>query len=111
MNERDYQFLESTFSFCPKCMRKMEGKIILKDKKIYIKKVCPEHGSQLELLEEDAEYFLKRNEYDKPSTISSSQTKVIKGCPYDCGICEDHEQHTCIGLIEVTKKCNLNCPV
>ena len=34
-----------------------------------------------------------------------------KGCPYDCGLCTEHEQHTCIGLVEVTSSCNLRCPM
>src|SRR5262249_35141854 len=31
--------------------------------------------------------------------------------PFDCGLCTEHEQHTCIGLIEVTSNCNLKCPM
>lgn len=34
-----------------------------------------------------------------------------RGCPFDCGLCPDHAQHTCTGLIEVTGRCNLRCPV
>ncbi|MEL6899184.1 MAG: radical SAM protein, partial [Planctomycetota bacterium] len=34
-----------------------------------------------------------------------------KGCPHDCGLCEEHEQHTCIGLVELTDRCNLSCPM
>jgi len=34
-----------------------------------------------------------------------------KGCPYDCGLCEEHEQHTCVGLVEITSSCNLKCPM
>jgi uncharacterized radical SAM superfamily Fe-S cluster-containing enzyme len=37
-------------------------------------------------------------------------TQVDKGCPYDCGLCPDHEQHSCVGIIEVTNACNLRCP-
>ncbi|MBF1991811.1 radical SAM protein, partial [Fischerella thermalis] len=29
----------------------------------------------------------------------------------DCGICPDHEQHSCLTLIEVTDRCNLSCPI
>jgi 7,8-dihydro-6-hydroxymethylpterin dimethyltransferase len=39
------------------------------------------------------------------------QTRVERGCPWDCGLCPDHEQHSCLALIEVTNQCNLNCPV
>ncbi len=39
------------------------------------------------------------------------QTHVDKGCPYDCGLCEDHLQQVCCVLLEVTQRCNLHCPV
>ena len=34
-----------------------------------------------------------------------------RGCPCDCGLCTEHEQHTCIGLLEITSACNLECPI
>jgi hypothetical protein len=34
-----------------------------------------------------------------------------RGCPFDCGLCTEHEQHTCLGLVEVTSSCNLRCPM
>lgn len=37
-------------------------------------------------------------------------TKVHYGCPYDCGLCTDHEQHSCLTIVEVTDRCNLACP-
>ena len=33
------------------------------------------------------------------------------GCPYDCGLCADHQQHSCLSLIEITDHCNLECPI
>ena len=36
-------------------------------------------------------------------------TSVEKGCPWDCGLCPEHRQHTCTALIEVTQRCNLRC--
>jgi len=38
-------------------------------------------------------------------------TPIKYGCPYDCGLCPDHEQHSCLTLIEVTDQCNLTCPI
>src|SRR6185436_16370677 len=37
-------------------------------------------------------------------------TKTHYGCPYDCGLCTDHEQHSCLTVVEVTDRCNLTCP-
>lgn len=36
--------------------------------------------------------------------------KTHYGCPYDCGLCQDHEQHSCLTVVEVTDRCNLSCP-
>jgi hypothetical protein len=38
-------------------------------------------------------------------------TPIKYGCPYDCGLCPDHEQHSCLTLVEVTDRCNLQCPI
>ena len=34
-----------------------------------------------------------------------------RGCPFDCGLCTEHEQHTCLGVLEITSSCNLECPM
>lgn len=108
-NQRDYKLVDCTISLCPFCLKRVDAKIIEKNNSIYILKNCKKHGSQTNILEEDAEYYLKRGQYDKPGSICKTQTKINKGCPFDCGLCPDHEQHTCIGLIEITNKCDLNC--
>ncbi len=109
--EKDYQFIESTISICPKCFKRLDSKIILKNNKIFILKNCPEHGKQLELLEEDAKYHLNKRKYDKPGTATKKETDTKLGCPFDCGLCPEHEQHTCNALIEITDCCDLGCPV
>jgi uncharacterized radical SAM superfamily Fe-S cluster-containing enzyme len=38
-------------------------------------------------------------------------TAIERGCPYDCGLCPDHEQHSCLALVEITDHCNLTCPI
>ncbi len=58
-----------------------------------------------------AYYKLARESYIKtPEQVIAPNTAVRYGCPYDCGICPDHEQHGCTLLIEVTDNCNLRCP-
>ena len=43
-----------------------------------------------------------------PQTFS---TLMQYGCPYDCGLCPDHMQHSCLSIVEVNDHCNLNCPI
>jgi len=111
MPNRDYQFIESTVSLCPGCLKRLDAKIVQRGGSVYLLKHCAEHGEQEELLEEDAAYYLNRLSYDKPGTISKTQTERKDNCPFDCGLCPEHDQHTCIGLIEVTPNCELKCPV
>lgn len=108
---REYTYIEATDSFCTVCLKKVPAKIVSMDGKVYVQKYCPEHGTTLGLLEADAHYHKKKRLYDKPSTPMKTQTQISKGCPFDCGICPMHDQHACIGLIEVTNKCNLSCPL
>jgi len=74
-------------------------------------KNCPEHGWQKSLIATDIEYYKQIRNYNKASEYPKKpHTETIHGCPFDCGICPDHEQHSCLTLIEVTDRCNLTCP-
>ena len=108
---RDYTFHEATRSFCSKCDALCDAKVIVKNGSAYLLKNCPTHGEELALFEEDASYLLEKQKYLKPGNRLKADTGVKLGCPYDCGLCPDHEQHTCIGLIEVTQACDIACPV
>ena len=72
--DKDYQFIESTTSLCPQCLKRVDAKIILKDEKVFIIKNCLEHGDFEEILEENAEYYLGRMLYTKPGSVSKTQT-------------------------------------
>jgi len=75
-------------------------------------KRCPEHGAERVLMADDIPYYkLAREVFIKtPEQVIAPNTPARYGCPYDCGICPDHEQHGCTLLIEVTDNCNLRCP-
>jgi uncharacterized radical SAM superfamily Fe-S cluster-containing enzyme len=56
--------------------------------------------------------YLASRRFNKPGTMPLGfSTEVAEGCPRDCGLCPEHKQHTCLGLIEVNSFCNLDCPV
>lgn len=107
--QRDYVYHSHTRTMCSTCRAIIDGKIVYGDDGVYILKNCPKCGQQAALLEDDHKYHLSKSRYQKPATASSVQTHADRGCPYDCGLCPAHEQHTCIGLIEITKRCELNC--
>ena len=111
MPVRKYTYYDYTISLCPECLKRIEAKIVFEDEKVYMLKTCPDHGFHKVLIATDIEYYKNIRNYNKPSeTPLKFHNKVEYGCPYDCGLCTDHEQHSCLTLIEVTDRCNLSCP-
>ncbi|MDB5815606.1 MAG: Radical [Rhodocyclales bacterium] len=110
---RPYLFYDTTQSVCTTCLRQVEAKILIKDDKVFMEKWCPAHGTERVLISDDAEYYrLSREVYVKrPEMPEHFATKMQYGCPYDCGLCPDHMQHSCLTVLEITDHCNLRCPV
>ena len=110
---RPYLFYDVALSICATCFRKIEAKIVLQDDQVWMLKRCPEHGATRVLIADDAAYWrTARETYLKPPEMPARfNTPVHWGCPYDCGLCPDHEQHSCLTLVEVTDSCNLTCPI
>ncbi|MGH9069628.1 MAG: radical SAM protein [Acidimicrobiales bacterium] len=110
--DADYIFYELTRSICPQCRRVIDAKILLRDNKVYMRKRCPDHGEVEALIYGDAAAYSRNSRYNKPGTIPLAHSHEIeRGCPYDCGLCPDHQQHTCLGIIEVNSACNMDCPL
>ena len=108
---RDYTFLGTTQSLCPRCRRLVPAKIVVRDRRVYFRKQCPDHGAIEDFVCSDVRYY-DRHELDEPAKqVRLHATEASKGCPYDCGLCPEHEQHTCVGLAEITSACNLKCPM
>jgi len=108
---RKYTYYDFTLSLCPECLKRIDAKIVFEDGKVYMLKRCPDHGQSKVLIADDVEYYKKIRNYNKPSeTPYQFNTKTHYGCPYDCGLCPDHEQHSCLTVVEVTDRCNLTCP-
>ncbi len=85
---------------------------VIRDGKVYLRKQCPSHGQSEALISGDVDWFLKSLTYIKEGSIPlQTSTEVKHGCPDDCGLCPDHEQHSCLPIIEITNHCNLECPI
>lgn len=112
MTNRPHIFYELTNSICAECYVKVEAKVIIEGQNVYLLKHCPEHKQQKVLISTDADYYRKSREFLKPGQLPLKfNTPTRFGCPYDCGLCPDHEQHSCLTLLEVTDHCNLECPI
>ena len=110
---RPYLYYDAVVSICTTCFRKIDGKIVFEDGRVWMLKHCPTHGFERVLISDDIEYYRQcREVYIKPPEMPLRRnTPTHYGCPYDCGLCPDHEQHSCLSLVEITDACNLRCPI
>ena len=110
---RPYLYYDIAVSICSACYRKVEGKIVFEDGNVFLLKRCPEHGAERVLVADDVDYYRRSREvFIKPPEMPYRYNTPVKwGCPYDCGLCSDHEQHSCLTLVEICDYCNLKCPV
>jgi hypothetical protein len=101
--------LETT-SLCPICLRKVEAYMYTEGDSVYMHKECPEHGEFKTLVWKAQNIRMQEWIRTKQRAyVENTITQVEIGCPYDCGLCSAHRQHTCTALIEVTERCNLHC--
>ena len=102
----------ATRSVCPHCGRDLEAELIDRDGRVILRRECPDHGPIEALAYGDSGRWREAQRYDRPGASPLlRQTASEMGCPSDCGICPEHAQHTCLGIIEVNTGCNLDCPV
>jgi hypothetical protein len=107
-----YLFLGQTTSLCEICYDLVPAKIIAEDDKVFYLKRCPDHGVMKTLISDDLAYWKSQRDWLKPGDRPlGPQTRTRHGCPFDCGLCPDHEQHSCLAIIEINEACNLTCPV
>lgn len=104
--------IKNTTSICPECYKVIDATIYEQEGKVYIKKSCPEHGEFIDLYWGDYEQYQRAEHYRHDGVVMKNpRTEEKKGCPYDCGICPNHKSTTMLGIIDVTNRCNLRCPI
>ena len=107
-----YIFHGQTTSLCETCLVPVPAKIIIEDEAVYYLKRCRDHGVQKTLIADDLDYWRSQKLWLKPGDRPlHAQTRTEAGCPFDCGLCPDHEQHSCLAIVEINSACNLACPV
>ncbi|HLW86599.1 MAG TPA: radical SAM protein [Candidatus Sulfotelmatobacter sp.] len=110
---RPYLFYDVAISICSTCFQRVDAKTVFQDGNVYLLKRCPQHGAERVLIADDIDYYRRSREvFIKPPEMPLVYNTPVKwGCPYDCGLCTDHEQHSCLTLVEICDYCNLRCPV
>ncbi len=104
--------IKDTNSLCPECGKPLKAEVYDEGGKVFIKKTCDEHGEFINTYWSDDEMYKRVISYEPSIThIENPSVDNFAKCPANCGLCSKHETSTVLGLIDVTNRCNLRCPV
>lgn len=121
---RPYTIEEYTRTVCPHCFAERarrsdetgvfkDGMLVSHDGAVWLRRFCAAHGETESLYEEDAALWRARAGWQTPTLpIVPDRAGNDAGFPdgYRDGLPMGHGQHTCILLLNVTKRCNYACP-
>ena len=103
--------LQQTESVCPECLERIPATLVAGAEEVRMVKACPAHGAFDSVVWRGTPAFSTWRRPKAPARVRAHATAVEHGCPFDCGICPEHRQLGCTGLLEVTGRCNLSCRV
>jgi hypothetical protein len=104
--------VKKTKSICPVCQKKIDAELTEENGKIIITKKCKEHGTFSATHWQSPSVFNFAEKFDFFKHFGDADApKNPDGCPYVCGSCDNHVSDTVIGVIDVTKRCDLKCAV
>lgn len=106
-----FPVIQNTFSVCPVCLCRVEAQYVASDALVLLQKTCPEHGLFQTKVWQNADHFRRCQPAKTYSALAYAVKPVVSGCPYDCGLCQNHKQRSCTVLLEITQRCNMRCAV
>ena len=111
MNGKTPLITRTVSSLCPVCLEVISARIFQEDEAVMIEKHCEEHGDFKDIYWSDAAIYRRFMSYWSDGLRINKSSKTSHGCPLDCGLCENHKSGTLLGIIDVTSRCNLSCPI
>lgn len=105
------RLIGTTESLCPRCLARIPAAKVAVAGDVYLKKCCPRHGEFRTIIWRGLPGYEAWADAKLPSPPPLAHTAADHGCPFDCGLCPGHRQHSCCVLLEVTGRCNLRCPL
>lgn len=112
MTGRPPALYSHTTSLCPDCRALVPARIVERDGRIFLEKLCPAHGIRAVVICPDPAWYRESRAYVKPGRLPRVRSvDAFRGCPDSCGSCPEHRQHACLPVVEITNACDLDCPV
>jgi len=104
------ELITYTQSACPECNSLLTAAVFKRDGKVWIRKVCPEHGEFEELYFGDAKVYERFRSFQRDGRGNTvTHVPLMALCPYNCGVCPRHKSNAALINIVLTNRCDLSC--
>jgi len=100
-------------TLCPECSAVLIGRYFIENQAVLIEKTCPDHGYFRDFIHRDVRLYLKAAQwsFEEFPGLQNPGSLADTACPADCGYCGKHQSTPCLANIDLTNRCNLNCPI
>ena len=100
-------------TLCPTCSAIIVGRYFVQDGAVFIEKTCPDHGYVRDCVNSSALLYSKATwwSYEERPGLERPHVADGENCPSDCGLCNQHISAACLAQIDLTNRCNMNCPI
>ncbi|RKY26206.1 MAG: radical SAM protein [Planctomycetota bacterium] len=100
-------------TLCHDCGAIIVGRYFVQDGAVYIEKSCPEHGYFRDKINDNALIYSKAAwwSFEEQPGHEHPQRPGLAHCPSECGICSQHQSGTVLAQLDLTNRCNMNCPI
>lgn len=81
---------------------------------VYLSKMCGCKESKNDenvKIAADYNWYMQRIMVPREIGKAKITTPVKQGCPFDCGICDNHAVDILLPVFSITNDCNLDCPI
>ena len=115
--ERQYVHFKFVESIRPVCCDMIQAEVLvgmpLAASHVIMRKTCETHGPFEVMVYSNADVFVRAHRFNRPGETPKAYLEPREDGLPTFGMWDHEEQlqHTCVGIIELTDICNLECPV
>lgn len=111
IKDLDEVFINTSMTYCKVCKMPELVAIVANKNGVFIQKQCKKYDGQDVKIASDYEWYMNRTTIPQKIKNPKRFKKFKKGCPLDCGLCENHTNGVHLPVFSITNDCNLNCPI
>jgi hypothetical protein len=106
------RLLHLTTSLCRTCKNGVAARVVARGEEVWLLKRCATHGDEAHLVCPSLDWYQRTRAFrPKGPPAGEVRRTVDLGCPFDCGMCAQHNVSLAMPVVTITSACNLDCPI